>query len=127
MSVMGTTAATEAVNGILKDLSASSEAIDTVSLTTAEGRNVASTTSDVTVKFKMAALSASSAAIARKALLDLGLGACEEIRIRGASGYLLLFSVGGKGVLTVVARDHANLDSVIRDAKRAAGRLQTIV
>ena len=110
---------------MLEDLKNLDPGILIVFITSNDGRLAEHTVTTFAEKVRIGASSAISLAVARKESKDLQLGDARELQIRSDSGSILLFSLGARGVLTVVANQHADTDRIVRESYHLADHLMS--
>lgn len=94
-------------------------------LASVDGRPVAARLDDLDPG-ATAAVVASSCALGER-LADLaGEGAMEEIVVRAADGYVVIYAVGGWGVLTVLTQPSVNLARLHLAAREVVPRLAAV-
>jgi predicted regulator of Ras-like GTPase activity (Roadblock/LC7/MglB family) len=103
------------------------QGIQSVALTTIEGRSLGSTVSEAGARFKLGALSAASVAIATKTSGELGLGNFDQVHIICGGGALLLGAVGPKALLSVVTDNGVDFPQLFREMRRVASQLAKFV
>ena len=108
---------------LLMKLKSSVPGVQNVAFTSVEGRTLASTISDVSLRVQLASTSAASVAIAKKGTTELGLGGLDRILISGSSGSLLLTAIGAKALLTIVLGADADPVAVAREVKQISSKL----
>jgi predicted regulator of Ras-like GTPase activity (Roadblock/LC7/MglB family) len=76
---------------------------------------------------RVSAMSAAMLSLGERISQELGRGGLDQVYIKGASGYVILMSIGEEAVLTALARDHAKLGLIFLDMRRAAEDLTTLI
>ena len=76
---------------------------------------------------RVSAMSAAMLSLGERIAGELGRGILDQVYIRGATGYVILTSVGEEAVLTVLAREGAKLGLVFLDMRRAAEDLSRLI
>jgi predicted regulator of Ras-like GTPase activity (Roadblock/LC7/MglB family) len=122
---MTTTVAHDEIAQILTTLK--TQGVQSVALTTVEGRSLGSTVTEAGARFKLGALSAASVAIATKTSGELNLGNLDQIHIICGGGALLLGAVGPKALLSVVTDNGVDFPQIFRDMRRVATQLVRFV
>ena len=74
-----------------------------------------------------AAMAATAVGLSRRIVETFGHGGFEEAVVRGAAGYLVVYSAGPRAVLAVLASGEANLGLLHHVARRAAARVSELV
>src|SRR5262249_7395443 len=96
-----------------------------VFITNAEG-HVIESASSLDGRVWMGASSAISLAVARKASRDLRLGNANELIVKCERGFILIFDLGARGVLSVVANEFANISNILQQGEKAVSHLAMI-
>jgi uncharacterized protein len=122
---MTTTVSQDEIVQILTSLKKSG--VESVALTTLEGRSLGSTVTESAARFKLGALSAASIAIATKTSAELSLGTLDQIQILSGNGSLLLSAVGPRALLSVVTGYGADFGQIGREMKRVAAQLAPMI
>lgn len=76
---------------------------------------------------RVAAMSAPLLALSQAILYELSRGLLDQVFVRGTDGDVLLMSVGGDAVLTVMARRDAKLGLMLYYMKRTAKELMALI
>ncbi len=76
---------------------------------------------------RIAAMAATALGLGKRIAQTVGLSGLEEVVIRGAEGYLVVYAAGDKGVMAVQTPAGANLGLVHLEARSAAGRVMQIL
>jgi len=58
---------------------------------------------------------------------ELDRGMLDQVYIKGKIGHVVLMSIGGKAVLTTIARENAKIGLLFLDLQRAAQDLEKLV
>ena len=111
---------------LLEELKQRDPGILAVFITGNDGRLAARTQAAFAGDRRIGASSAISLAVARKEAVELQLGEAKEVFIKSDMGFILLFSLGGKGVLTVIANQYADAERVLSAAQKMLIRLMLI-
>ncbi len=117
----------EQLNALLKQLQQNTPQIEAAALVSVDGLVIASTLPAGMAEERVAAMSAAMLSLAERISSELDRGAFEQVFVRGASGYVLLLSVGRDAVLTVLVSVEAKFGLILLDAKRTAERLAALV
>ena len=120
-----TATSADAVNNLVMSLKV--QGVRSVALTTIEGRSLGSTVIETGPRFKLGALSAAAIAISTKTAGELALGELDQVQIVGVSGSLLLSAVGNKALLSVVTERGTDSGPIVRDMKRIAVQLASMI
>lgn len=107
----------------LRDLQSSSPDIEASAVVSVDGLTIASALPTDVEEDRVSAMSAAMLSLGERIATELGRGVLDQVYIRGASGFVILMSVGGNAVLTVLARDKAKLGLIFLDMRRAADDL----
>jgi predicted regulator of Ras-like GTPase activity (Roadblock/LC7/MglB family) len=118
---------TEQMVARLKDLQVSTPDIEASALVSVDGLIIASALPADVEEDRVSAMSAAMLSLGERIASELGRGMLDQVYIRGASGYVILSSVGEEAVLTVLARKDAKLGLVFLDMRRAAQDLSRLV
>src|SRR5689334_20528083 len=111
---------------MLDDLVASMRGLRGALLATVDGRPVASVLRDHPAG-STAAIIASSRGLGERLAELSGEGRLEEIVVRSTAGYVVIYSAGDRGVLTVLTVSAANLAMLHLRAREIAAELGRIV
>jgi len=76
---------------------------------------------------RVAAMSAAMLSLGERIAGELERGGLDEVYIHGASGYVLIMSVGNDAVLTALAREEAKLGLVLLEMRRAVDDLRDLI
>jgi predicted regulator of Ras-like GTPase activity (Roadblock/LC7/MglB family) len=104
----------------LRDLQSSSQDIEASAVVSVDGLTIASALPRDVEEDRVSAMSAAMLSLGERIATELGRGQLDQVYIRGESGFVILMSVGGNAVLTVLARDKAKLGLIFLDMRRAA-------
>lgn len=108
----------------LRDLQASSPDVEASAVVSVDGLTMASALPGDVEEDRVSAMSAAMLSLGERIAGELGRGGLEQVYIKGESGYVILTSVGGEAVLTVLAREQAKLGLLFLDMRRAAEDLE---
>ncbi len=111
----------------LRDLQASSPAVEAAAVVSVDGLSMASSMPASVEEDRVAAMSAAMLSLGERIASELGRGALEQVYIKGQKGYVILMAVGEEAVLTVLAREDAKLGLVFLDMSRAVTDLAKLV
>jgi predicted regulator of Ras-like GTPase activity (Roadblock/LC7/MglB family) len=111
----------------LKDLQVSTPDIEASAVVSVDGLIIASALPNDVEEDRVSAMSAAMLSLGERIAGELGRGLLDQVYIRGASGYVILTSVGEEAVLTVLARKDAKLGLVFLDMRRAAEDLIRLI
>jgi predicted regulator of Ras-like GTPase activity (Roadblock/LC7/MglB family) len=118
---------TEQMVARLKDLQISTPDIEASAVVSVDGLIIASALPPDVEEDRVSAMSAAMLSLGERIAGELGRGILDQVYIRGASGYVILSSVGEEAVLTVLARQDAKLGLVFLDMRRAAEDLNRLI
>ena len=76
---------------------------------------------------RVSAMSAALLSLGERISLELSRGTLDQLFVKGEDGYVVLISIGGKAVLTALARKEARLGMVLLSMRRAAAELSSLV
>lgn len=111
----------------LRDLQASSPAVEAAAVVSVDGLSMASSMPASVEEDRVAAMSAAMLSLGERIASELGRGSLEQVYIKGQKGYVILMAVGEEAVLTVLAREDAKLGLVFLDMSRAVVDLAKLV
>ncbi len=118
---------TEQMNQRLRDLQASSPAVEAAAVVSVDGLSMASSLPSGVEEDRVAAMSAAMLSLGERIATELGRGKLDQVYIKGEKGYVILMAVGEEAVLTVMAREDAKLGLVFLDMGRAVADLEKLV
>ena len=104
----------------LRDLQSSSPDIEASAVVSVDGLTIASALPRDVEEDRVSAMSAAMLSLGERIATELGRGQLDQVYIRGEMGFVILMSVGGDAVLTVLAREKAKLGLIFLDMRRAA-------
>jgi uncharacterized protein len=111
----------------LRDMQASSPAIEASAVVSIDGLSIASALPQGVEEDRVSAMSAAMLSLGERIASELGRGMLDQVYIRGELGYVILTSVGEEAVLTVLASEEAKLGLVFLDMRRAAEDLSQLI
>jgi uncharacterized protein len=111
----------------LRDMQASSPAIEASAVVSIDGLSIASALPQGVEEDRVSAMSAAMLSLGERIASELGRGTLDQVYIRGELGYVILTSVGEEAVLTVLASEEAKLGLVFLDMRRAAEDLSQLI
>lgn len=111
----------------LRELQASSPAIEASAVVSADGLTIASALPQGVEEDRVSAMSAAMLSLGERIASELGRGTLGEVYIKGETGYVILMSVGEEAVLTALAREKAKLGLIFLDMRRAASDLAELI
>lgn len=111
---------TELMVSRLRDLQSSSQDIEASAVVSVDGLTIASALPREVEEDRVSAMSAAMLSLGDRIATELGRGQLDQVYIRGENGFVILMSVGGDAVLTVLARDKSKLGLIFLDMRRAA-------
>ncbi len=76
---------------------------------------------------RVAAMSAALLSLGERISTELRRGVLDQVYVRGNAGYVILRSVGGNAVLTVLASPESKLGLLFMDMKRTAKELTQLL
>ena len=76
---------------------------------------------------RVSAMSAAMLSLGERIAGELGRGELEQVYIKGATGFIVLTSVGSEAVLTVLARQDAKLGIIFLEMRRASDDLVKLI
>lgn len=111
----------------LRDLRASSPDVEASAVVSADGLTMASALPANVEEDRVAAMSAAMLSLGERIAGELGRGNLDQVYIKGASGFVVLMSVGEEAVLTVLAREQAKMGLLFLDMRRATDDLAKLL
>jgi predicted regulator of Ras-like GTPase activity (Roadblock/LC7/MglB family) len=111
----------------LRDLQASSPAVEAAAVVSVDGLSMASSMPAEVEEDRVAAMSAAMLSLGERIASELGRGTLDQVYIKGEKGFVILMAVGEEAVLTVLAREDAKLGLVFLDMGRAVADLEKLV
>jgi predicted regulator of Ras-like GTPase activity (Roadblock/LC7/MglB family) len=111
----------------LRTLQANTPDVESSAVVSVDGLIIASSLSVGFEEDRVSAMSAAMLSLGERIAGELGRGLLNEVYIHGNDGYVLLVSVGGEAVLTVLARQKAKLGLLFLEMRRAAKDLEQLV
>lgn len=118
---------TELLVDRLRELQAGTPDIDASAVVSVDGLIIASALPSNTEEDRVSAMSAAMLSLGDRIASELSRGTLDQVFIRGASGFVILVSIGEEAVLTALVRQNAKLGLVFLDMKRAADDLEKLV
>jgi uncharacterized protein len=91
-----------------------------------DGLTMASALPTSVKEIRVSAMTAAMLSLGDRIAGELGRGTLDQVYIKGKIGYVVLVSIGGKAVLTAIARENAKLGLLFIDLHRAALDLETM-
>nr|MDO8118330.1 roadblock/LC7 domain-containing protein [Candidatus Sigynarchaeota archaeon] len=117
----------EALEDILKNLTASIPEIMSAAIVSVEGLPIASLMPEGIDDTRLAAMTAAMLSLGERAAIEMSKGALEQILIRGENGYLIVMGAGQNAVLTLSTTKDIKLGLVFLDSKRACEKVSQLV
>ena len=111
----------------LRDMQASSPAIEASAVVSVDGLTIASALPSGVEEDRVAAMSAAMLSLGERIASELGRGALEQVYIKGSYGYVILMSIGTEAVLTALARENAKLGLILLDMHRSVEALSKLI
>ena len=111
----------------LRDLQASSADVEAAAIVSVDGLSMASSMPANIEEDRVSAMSAAMLSLGERIASELGRGNLDQVYVKGEHGYVILMSVGSEAVLTVLAREQANLGLIFLDMGRAVKELAKLV
>lgn len=118
---------TEMLNRILRTLQAESPDIEAAALISEDGLLIASAMPQHIEEVRVGGMSATLLALGTRAGAELGIGAPEQVLIRGEHGYAVLQTASSGTVLLVLATSNAKLGLVFLDMSRAVKEINKLL
>lgn len=113
--------------GRLRDLQLTTPDVEASAVVSVDGLTIAASLPADIEEDRVAAMSAAMLSLGERIASELGRGVLDEVYIHGNNGYVLLMSVGGEAVLTVLTRQQAKLGLIFLEMRRAAEDLERLV
>lgn len=113
--------------GRLRDLQLTTPDVEASAVVSVDGLTIAASLPADVEEDRVAAMSAAMLSLGERIASELGRGVLDEVYIHGNDGYVLLMSVGGEAVLTVLTRRQAKLGLIFLEMRRAAEDLERLV
>lgn len=110
----------------LKQLLISSPEIAASIIVSLDGLTMASALPSTVKEPRVSAMTAVMLSLGDRIASELGRGTLDQVYIKGKIGYVVLLSIGGRAVLTAIARENAKLGLLFLDLHRAAQDLETM-
>jgi hypothetical protein len=111
----------------LRDLQLTTPDVEASAVVSVDGLTIAASLPADVEEDRVAAMSAAMLSLGERIATELGRGVLDEVYIHGNDGYVLLMSVGGEAVLTVLTRRQAKLGLIFLEMRRAAEDLERLV
>ncbi len=111
----------------LRSMQASAPDIEASAIVSVDGLIMASALQQGVEEDRVSAMSAAMLSLGERISGELGRGNLEQVYIKGASGSILLTSVGVEAVLTALTRQQAKLGLIFLEMRRAAEDLAKLV
>lgn len=118
---------TELLVARLRDLQASSGDVEAAAIVSVDGLSIASSLPAGYEEDRVSAMSAAMLSLGERIASELGRGALQQVYVKGADGYVVLFAVGEEAVLTVLTRKDARLGLIFLDVARAVQDLAQLL
>lgn len=118
---------TELLNARLRDLQASSGDVEAAAIVSVDGLSIASSLPAGYEEDRVSAMSAAMLSLGERIASELGRGGLQQVYVKGADGYVVLFAVGEEAVLTVLTRKDARLGLIFLDVARTVQDLAQLL
>ncbi len=118
---------TELLNARLRDLQASSGDVEAAAIVSVDGLSIASSLPAGYEEDRVSAMSAAMLSLGERIATELGRGGLQQVYVKGADGYVVLFAVGEEAVLTVLTRKDARLGLIFLDVARTVQDLAQLL
>lgn len=102
----------------LLDLQSSSGDVEASAVVSVDGLSMATALPTSVEEDRVSAMSAAMLSLGVRIASELGRGNLDQVYIRGKSGFVVLMAVGSEAVLTVLAREQAQLGLLFLDMRR---------
>jgi uncharacterized protein len=104
----------------LRQLLSNSPEIAASIIVSLDGLTMASALPASVKETRVSAMTAAMLSLGDRIAGELGRGSLDQVYIKGKIGYVILLSIGGKAVLTAIARENAKIGLLFLDLQRAA-------
>jgi len=111
----------------LRDLQSATPEIEASAVVSVDGLIIASSLPAGVEEDRVSAMSAAMLSLGERIAGELGRGMLDQVYVKGASGYVILMSVGEEAVLTTLVRQDAKLGLIFLDMRRSADDLEHLV
>jgi len=111
----------------LRELQASSPAIEASAVVSVDGLIMASSLPADVEEDRVSAMSAAMLSLGERISAELGRGSLDQVYIKGSEGFVILTSIGSEAVLTALARKNAKIGLIFLEMQRAAEDLVQVV
>jgi hypothetical protein len=111
----------------LRDLQGTTPEIEASAVVSVDGLIMASALPAGVEEDRVSAMSAAMLSLGERIAGELGRGMLDQVYVKGASGYVILMSVGEEAVLTTLVRQNAKLGLIFLDMRRSADDLAKLV
>ncbi|MEW6286197.1 MAG: roadblock/LC7 domain-containing protein [Chloroflexota bacterium] len=111
----------------LRNMQAAAPDIEASAVVSVDGLIMASALQQGVEEDRVSAMSAAMLSLGERISNELGRAGLEQVYIKGASGSIVLTSVGEEAVLTALARQDAKLGLIFLEMRRAAEDLSKLV
>lgn len=118
---------TELMVDRLRDLQGTTPEIEASAVVSVDGLIMASSLPVGVEEDRVSAMSAAMLSLGERIASELGRGMLDQVYVKGASGYVILMSVGEEAVLTTLVRQNAKLGLIFLDMRRSADDLAKLV
>ena len=118
---------TELLNARLRDLQASSGDVEAAAIVSVDGLSIASSLPAGYEEDRVSAMSAAMLSLGERIATELGRGGLQQVYVKGADGYVVLFAVGEEAVLTVLTRKDARLGLIFLAVARTVQDLAQLL
>ena len=118
---------TELLNARLRDLQVSSGDVEAAAIVSVDGLSIASSLPAGYEEDRVSAMSAAMLSLGERIATELGRGSLQQVYVKGADGYVVLFAVGEEAVLTVLTRKDARLGLIFLDVARTVQDLAQLL
>jgi predicted regulator of Ras-like GTPase activity (Roadblock/LC7/MglB family) len=92
-----------------------------------DGITIASALPASVKETRVSAMTAAMLSLGERIADELDRGMLDQIYIKGKIGHVVLMSIGGKAVLTTIARENAKIGLLFLDLQRAALDLEKLI
>ena len=111
----------------LRELQVRSPEIEASAVVSVDGLIMASSLPSSMDEDRISAMSAAMLSLGDRIAAELKRGELKQVYIRGTKGIIILMSVGGEAVLTVMANHSAKLGLIFLEMRRTTADLEDII
>lgn len=117
----------DSVNRILRELQSGTPDVEASALVSEDGLMIASALPQHIDETRVAGMTATLASLGFRAAEELERGKVEQVMVRGANGYAVMFQASESTLLLVMASKAAKLGLIFLDTQRAAKQIAKVI